>query len=105
MSHLKPAVRPSVGTSVTLVLLALAAGAWWVTVELAGTMSGTDMAMPMLSLGPFLAAWAVMMAAMMLPAVSPVVRLYNRAAAAGRVAPTAYFVLGYLLLWTLSGLP
>jgi predicted metal-binding membrane protein len=61
--------------------------------------------MPMLSLGPFLLAWAVMMAAMMLPAVAPVVRLYNRAAAAGRVAPTAYFVLGYLLVWTLSGLP
>lgn len=105
MSHLKSAVRPGVGASITIVLLALAAGSWWVTVELAGTMSGSGMAMPMLSLGPFLLAWAVMMAAMMLPAIAPVVRLYNHAAAAGRVAPTGYFVLGYLVVWALSGLP
>jgi predicted metal-binding membrane protein len=38
-------------------------------------------------------------------AVLPVVRLYQRAAAAGRVAPTGYFAGTYLAVWVLSGLP
>jgi predicted metal-binding membrane protein len=46
-----------------------------------------------------------MMAAMMFPAISPVVKLYGRAAAAGRVAPLPFFVLGYLVVWTSVGLP
>jgi predicted metal-binding membrane protein len=41
----------------------------------------------------------------MLPAVTPVVRLYQRAAAAGKVAPSTYFVIAYLAVWALSGLP
>jgi predicted metal-binding membrane protein len=45
------------------------------------------------------------MAAMMLPAVLPVVRLYARAAAAGNAAPTVIFVAGYLVLWSLAGIP
>lgn len=107
------------GEIVTLTLVALAAVAWWLTSGLAADM-GTDatvdpMADPMagmaadgvmaMTLGPFLLAWALMMAAMMLPAVTPVVRLYQRAAGAGRVAPTGFFVLGYLIVWVLSGLP
>lgn len=97
----------------TLALLGLAAGAWWLTVVLAGDMSAEGMATDgmtdgmtsAMSLAPFLLAWALMMAAMMLPAVTPVVRLYQRAAAAGRVAPTGWFALAYLLVWVLSGLP
>ena len=65
-----------------------------------GTMRSTGFALP-----PFLLAWALMMAAMMLPAVAPVARLYSRAAALGRVAPAAWFVTGYLIVWVLSGLP
>lgn len=116
------------GTSLqlpTLALLGLAAGAWWLTVVLSGDMSGAmsgdlgadgmaadDMAADgmtggsaAMALAPFLLAWALMMAAMMLPAVTPVVRLYQRAAAAGRVAPTGYFVLAYLLVWVATGVP
>jgi predicted metal-binding membrane protein len=37
--------------------------------------------------------------------VAPVVRLYQRAAAAGRAAPSGYFALAYILTWALSGLP
>ena len=58
-----------------------------------------------LSLGAFLVAWVAMMSAMMFPAISPVVRLYARAAAAGRVAPLPAFVAGYIVVWTAVGLP
>ena len=92
------------GELLTLTLVALAALAWWVTTMMAADMRADSMMEPM-SLGPFLLAWTLMMAAMMLPAVTPVVRLYQRAAAAGRVAPTGYFVVAYLAVWALTGLP
>lgn len=88
----------------TLALLALATAAWWLTATLDSGMRD-DMTMAPMALLPFLGAWATMMAAMMLPAVTPVVRLYQRAAAAGRVAPTGYFALAYLAVWVLSGVP
>lgn len=55
--------------------------------------------------GAFMIAWLAMMTAMMFPAISPVVRLYGRAAAAGRVAPLPFFVTGYIAVWTSMGLP
>ena len=58
-----------------------------------------------MSLGAFLLAWLAMMAAMMLPAISPVVQLYGRAAGAGTAAPLPVFVSGYLLVWTALGVP
>lgn len=64
-------------------------------------MGGMDATM---SLGGFVVAWVAMMAAMMLPAVLPVVKLYSRAAGRGRAAPTAFFVLGYVAVWaTMAG--
>lgn len=57
------------------------------------------------SLGAFVVAWLAMMAAMMLPAIAPVVKLYGRAASAGRVAPLPFFVAGYLAVWTAMALP
>jgi len=92
------------GEIVTASLVVLAASAWWLTSMMSGDMRADHMMTPM-SLVPFLVAWSLMMAAMMLPAVTPVVRLYQRAAAAGRVAPSGYFVLAYLVVWVLSGLP
>jgi len=58
-----------------------------------------------MSFAGFLLAWVAMMAAMMLPAILPVVRLYQRAAAAGNAAPVAVFVAGYLALWSAAGIP
>lgn len=87
----------------TLVLVALAAAAWWLTSLMSADMVADSMTS--MSLGPFLLAWSLMMAAMMLPAVTPVVRLYQRAATAGRVAPSGYFVTAYLVVWAVSGLP
>lgn len=88
----------------TLALLVVAAAAWLLTARMDAGLRSDSMMTPM-TLGPFLIAWALMMAAMMLPAVTPVVRLYQRAAAAGRVAPIGYFVVAYLVVWALSGLP
>lgn len=88
-------------------LLALAAVGWWWSVKVADDMSGgamDQMAGPM-SLGAFVVAWIAMMAAMMLPAVLPVVKLYGLAAARGRVAPVPFFVAGYLALWTTLAVP
>ncbi|HTF51505.1 MAG TPA: DUF2182 domain-containing protein [Pseudonocardia sp.] len=73
--------------------------------------SGSSMGMDamgsheVMSLGGFLLAWLAMMTAMMFPAVAPVVRLYGRAATAGRVAPLPFFVVGYIAVWTSIGLP
>lgn len=92
------------GELVTLSLVAVATAAWWRT-SMMSTDPRADTMMMSLTLGPFLLAWAFMMAAMMLPAVTPVVRLYQRAATAGRLAPSGYFVLAYLVVWALSGLP
>jgi predicted metal-binding membrane protein len=88
-------------------LLGLAGlGWWWSLVGAAGMRSD---AMPMdtestISLAAFLIAWVAMMAAMMLPAVLPVVGRYARAAA-GNAVPAVVFVTGYLAVWTVVGIP
>lgn len=109
-----------VGTPALLV--ALAAVGWWWSARMAGDMTTAASAMGMpgmdttgmdmagmedevLALAPFLVGWAAMMTAMMFPAIAPVVKLYGRAAAAGRVAPLPFFVAGYLAVWTALGLP
>lgn len=53
----------------------------------------------------FLGAWTLMMAAMMLPSVAPVATLYARAVAGRRPSRLAEFLLCYLLVWTLLGVP
>lgn len=88
-------------------LLGLAAAGWWWSVVSAASMRGD--AMPMdtqstMSLAAFLIAWVAMMAAMMLPAVLPVVGRYARAAAGNAVA-AILFVTGYLAIWTAVGVP
>lgn len=106
-----------VGTEVILpgVLLVIAGAAWWVsiTADMGGAMdsmpgpmdpAGTEPG-ALSGLLPFLAGWTAMMAAMMLPAVTPAVRLYACAAARGAVAPAGWFVTGYLAVWAASGLP
>lgn len=95
-------------------LLLLAGLGWWWSAVTAADMDG-DMAMgtgmddmaatAVMSLAAFLVAWVAMMAAMMLPAVLPVVRLYAMAAARGTVAPVAVFLAGYAAIWSAMGLP
>jgi predicted metal-binding membrane protein len=82
---------------IVLPLLALAAAAWVVTARTG--------AMGSVQVGAFVASWILMMVAMMLPAVSPVVALYARAARRSAVASVPFFVTGYLLLWAVTALP
>ncbi len=96
------------------VLLSLAAVGWWWSARRASEMTtGAVPSMAMdgmagdhvLTIGAFLVAWLAMMTAMMFPAILPVVKLYGRAAAAGRVAPLPFFVAGYITVWTSVGVP
>jgi predicted metal-binding membrane protein len=84
-------------------LFGIAALAWWSTAERMGGMDdgpGTDLG----AVGWFLGVWTVMMAAMMLPSVSPTVALYARMARSGpRTAPWM-FASGYLATWAAAGL-
>lgn len=80
---------------VALSLVGVAAIAWW------GAVSAP---MPM-ALPAFLLGWVVMMTAMMLPALVPVVALYQRAARRGTVAPVPVFLAGYLAVWAVPGIP
>jgi predicted metal-binding membrane protein len=99
-------------------LLILAGFGWWWSIVTAGDMAGDGMTtdgmptdgmpiepQPAMSLVAFLVAWVAMMAAMMFPAVLPVVRLYARAAATNQAAPVVVFVAGYIVLWGLVGIP
>lgn len=98
-------------------LLAVAGLGWWWSVESVGSMTprpsmgpgtsmgrGTSMAVTM-SLGSFFVAWMAMMAAMMLPAIVPAVRLFDRAAARDQAVATPIFVGGYVIVWSAVGVP
>jgi predicted metal-binding membrane protein len=88
-------------------LLTLAAAAW-VATDL--SMAGMD-AGPGTNPGPlgfFLGTWVVMMAAMMLPAVTPMVLAYreihNERRGHGANANAALLLTGYLAVWAAAGL-
>jgi predicted metal-binding membrane protein len=90
-------------------LILLAVVAWTVTDERMAGMDagpGTDPG----TLGFFITAWVVMMAAMMFPSIAPMVVMYVRINAGrrerGQVAPvgaTSLFVSGYLVSWAAAG--
>jgi predicted metal-binding membrane protein len=79
--------------------LGLAAACWAVSVW---QMNGMDMgtATPLGSFGFFIAVWAAMMAAMMLPGAAPAVL---RRAQAGGMRAVPLFVGSYLAIWALAG--
>ena len=91
-------------------LLGLAGVAWLVTDErMQGMDAGPGTALG--SLGFFISAWVVMMAAMMFPSIAPMVLAYARirTARARRsqgLSPASWglFVCGYLVVWTALGL-
>lgn len=82
---------------VALPLLALAAVAWTVTARADSMSMAGDAA--------FVGSWLVMMAAMMLPAVAPVVALYALASKRHVVAALPVFLAGYAAVWALSAVP
>ena len=95
------------------VLLLITAGAWVhvVTAMPGGDRAGMDMVMaPTLVDGAaYVVAWAVMMAAMMLPSALPMIGLYAATQKAASVTAGAgavvLFALTYLALWALTGVP
>ncbi|MGZ4433214.1 MAG: DUF2182 domain-containing protein [Trebonia sp.] len=85
-------------------LLVAAAGAWAATVAIARGMTGMIGTMG-LGLAVFVPVWTLMMAAMMLPSVTPVATLYARTIPGRRTARTAGLMAGYLAVWAAAGLP
>jgi predicted metal-binding membrane protein len=113
------AARDPLVLATGVALLVVAAVAWWGVLRQAAAMGG-GMAEPMgeAGMGPsplggviaFVAAWAVMMAAMMLPSAAPMVALYGaiRRGSGDGGQPgisTALFALTYLAVWAAVGLP
>ena len=83
-------------------LLALSGLAWWSTVDRMRGMDngpGTDLG----ALSWFVGVWVVMMAAMMLPSVSPTVALYSRLTKQRAPLLPLAFASGYLLIWAAAG--
>jgi predicted metal-binding membrane protein len=102
-----PLAREAVARSArrdTAVLLIAAAGAWAATVALARGMAGMTGTMG-LGLAVFVPMWTLMMAAMMLPSVTPVATLYARTVQGNRTARIVGLVAGYLGVWAAFGLP
>ena len=94
----RAAVRPRIAA--LAVTLGLAATCWIVAVW---RMNGMDMGVAT-RLDPFpafLAVWAAMMAAMMLPGAAPAV--LRRVADTGQVRAVPAFLAGYLAVWTVVG--
>ncbi|HTR94969.1 MAG TPA: DUF2182 domain-containing protein [Trebonia sp.] len=98
--------RPRAGlpTREAALLLIAAAGAWAATVALARGMSGMTGTMG-LGLVVFVPVWTLMMAAMMLPSVTPTASLYAKTVQGNRTVRIAGLTGGYLGAWAVAGLP
>jgi len=102
----RPLAAPAASAVWPVLLLAAVAGVCWaVTAERMRGMDmgpGTDLG----GLGWFAAVWVTMMAAMMLPSLSPMAVASARAAGGGRagsIGSTVAFSAGYLLAWAAFG--
>jgi predicted metal-binding membrane protein len=85
-----------------ILLFALAGIGWWWTAD---QMRGMDNG-PWTGLGTagwFLSVWVVMMAAMMLPSVSPTIALYSRMTRKRSPVLPLLFAAGYLVTWAAAG--
>jgi predicted metal-binding membrane protein len=97
--------RPTLRVSpATIASLSAAAVAWAAVIVVARHM-GNGVGTMQLSLPEFTGMWALMMAAMMLPAVAPVASLYLRTISTRRPARWLLFVAGYFLVWSALALP
>jgi predicted metal-binding membrane protein len=105
---------PRSTAAVAIPLIALGLLGWYVTVRQASAMSGMVMGLGQVGTrmandmaGPaFMVMWLGMMAAMMLPAIGPVLlaqRMVVRDRGEGAM-PSVVFVAGYLAVWLLIGL-
>lgn len=119
--HRAGAALPA-GSALVAILLGVAGGAWLVSARLAtpdmrlGVLTGaspmlasSQIGMPpgemSMGLGLFIATWAVMMVAMMLPSFIPAVKMFDDwAHTEGQPGgATVLFLAGYLLVWSAVG--
>jgi predicted metal-binding membrane protein len=109
-------LRREPATVLTYALLLVVAAVAWVDVFRSASgmddMAGMEMVMmPTVADGVlFVAAWTIMMAAMMLPSASPMIALYaatqrNAPSPVVRILAVAQFALVYLMLWAATGVP
>lgn len=102
MSTAVPKFRPL--TPQMAILLIVAAAAWLVTIAEARAMGvmagGMNLGLP-----AFIVMWTFMMAAMMLPSVAPVASMYSRSALSHSPLRLFSFGIGYLVVWTATGIP
>jgi predicted metal-binding membrane protein len=90
-------------------LLGLSALSWGVLIWQATGMGKAEGLTMGMDLALFLAIWTEMMAAMMFPAVAPMVLVFTQVQAGKRrlgqaYVPTGVFTISYLALWVLAGL-
>jgi predicted metal-binding membrane protein len=90
--------RPGQATLEVALVLMAAGGAWAGTIVLARGMTGMTGTMG-LGLAVFVPVWTLMMAAMMLPSVTPLASLYARTVQSNRTVRLAGLVAGYLAVW------
>jgi predicted metal-binding membrane protein len=88
----------------TSVLLIVGAGAWAGVLAVSRGMGPMQGAMG-LSFGGFVALWALMMTAMMLPTTAPFAALYTRTLTDHRARRITGLASGYLLVWALAAVP
>ena len=99
-----PTVRATERASGALLGLAIVTlAAWGATASLASSMHGMSGTMG-LGVAAFVAAWTLMMAAMMLPSVAPVALSYQRVIKTTRGIRLSLFVGGYLSVWSGAGI-
>jgi predicted metal-binding membrane protein len=100
----RPLPRPVRVPASGVVLVALAALAWAAYIAWANSRDMSAMPGTMgLGFAEFVAMWALMMTAMMLPSVWPFVAVYERTIRVHRVARLGALSGGYLLAWALVG--
>ena len=101
--------RQTKNVTAWIVIFLLAMLAWIPTVQQSLQMPPMPGTMGM-TLASFLIFWTLMMAAMMLPALAPMVSLHLEVCNDGTPGPllavrSGIFILGYLLIWTVFGIP
>ena len=105
-----PKVRDRTTIATSVVLLALAAIAWAMVLSMRDQDMGMGGMTTSVSHGlMFVAGWAVMMTAMMLPSALPMIALYDATQRAHEPTrqgvPVAIFTLVYLAVWAATGVP
>jgi len=95
-------VRFSSIQPIAIFLLIAAGVAWYLTViqsQMMRNMSGT---MGMV-LSSYVLMWTLMMAAMMLPSITPLATRYYRMIGSYKLFGSLLFAAGYLVIWSLTG--